>query len=75
MHVHMNLWIEAYRSLVYVLRVFNNLNIVWPTVQSDREISSERVMGGVERGRGLLIQNDPLNQCPGESQINLPIPQ
>lgn len=65
MHVQMNLWIEAYRSLVHVIRVFNNLNIVWPTVQvSDREISSERVMGGgVERGRGLLIQNDPLNQC------------
>lgn len=50
MHVHMNLWIEAYMSLVYVLRVFNNLNIVWPTVQSDREISSERVMGGLREG-------------------------
>lgn len=51
MHVQMNLWIEAYRSLVYVIRVFNNLNIVWPTVQvSDREISSERVMGGLREG-------------------------
>lgn len=50
MHVQMNLWIEAY-SLVYVIRVVNNLNIVWPTVQvSDREISSERVMGGLREG-------------------------